>query len=413
MTTSAGPAPLRILLTGGRSPAALEFARLFRAAGHRVYAAESAPYHLCRASACVERSFQVPAPAEDHPRFVGALIEIARANGIDVLVPTCEEIFHLSRELHRFDGVCRVFAAPLGELDRLHHKGSFIRAAEDAGLAVPATEPVESPDGWLPLLEDPRFADGLVLKPAYSRFASRTLLLDPSRGPISFASRQEIVRKLKEAQASQARPWVAQRLLRGEEWCTYSVAHEGIVAAHVAYRSRFRAGRGASIHYAAEKEPRLLEWVRRFAKHTGFSGQLAFDFIRTSDGVFLPLECNPRATSGIHLFGAEGRLAEAILAPGALLAEGRVAEPAAKDGRGAMLSAAMLSYGLTQAIGRRKLGEWLRAYRSGRDVVYRRDDPKPFAEQFRLLAWTWRVARRRSLSMQEASTIDIEWNGER
>jgi len=413
LTTSAGSAPLRILLPGGRPPAALELARLFRAAGHRVYAAESAPYHLCRASACVERSFRVPAPADDPSGFGRSLREIALANGIDVLVPTCEEIFHLSKELHRFDGVCRVFAAPLDELDRLHHKGSFIRAAEDAGLPVPDTEPVDSPDGWLPLLEDPRFADGLVLKPAYSRFASRTLLLDPSRGPISFALRQEIVRKLENAQASRTRPWVAQRLLRGVEWCTYSVAHEGDVAAHVAYRSRFRAGRGASIHYEPEKEPRLLEWVRRFAKHTGFTGQLAFDFILTSDGAVLPLECNPRATSGVHLFGAEGRLAEAILAPADLLAEGRVAEPAAKDGRGAMLSAAMLSYGLAQAIGRHKLGEWLRAYRSGRDVVYRRDDLKPFAEQFRLLAWTWLVARRRSLSMQEASTIDIEWNGER
>lgn len=78
-----------------------------------------------------------------------------------------------------------------------------------------------------------------------------------------------------------------------------------------------------------------------------------------------------------------------------------------------MLSAAMLSYGLVQAVRERTLGEWLRAWRSSRDVVYRREDPKPFAEQFRLLAWTRRTAARHGLTLQEASTSDIEWNGER
>jgi hypothetical protein len=78
-----------------------------------------------------------------------------------------------------------------------------------------------------------------------------------------------------------------------------------------------------------------------------------------------------------------------------------------------MLSAAMVSFGLMQATRQRMLREWLRAYRRSRDVVFRWDDPKPFVEQFRLLAWTKRIANRRGISLQEASTSDIEWNGER
>jgi len=413
LTTETGVRTLRILLTGGRSPAALELARLFRASGHIVYAAESAPYHLCRVSRAVERSFAVPAPIDDPSGFVESLRHIAETCEIDVLIPTCEEIFHIARGLHRFDGVCRVLAAPLDALERVHHKGKFIEAAAHMGLHVPVTTLIASPDGWLPLLGDARFGEGLVLKPAYSRFASRTLILDLSAGPCSDRTRRQIVRSMSEAHVSPTHPWVAQQLLRGEEWCTYSVAHDGVITAHTAYRSTFRAGRGASIHYEAERHPGLLAWVRHFVGHCRFTGQIAFDFIVSPAGVAMPIECNPRATSGVHLFGAGGRLAEALLAPSRLIADGQVAAPAAEAGHSAMLSAAMLSFGLMQAVKQRTLRKWMRAYRGGRDVVYRRDDPKPFCEQFRLLSWTRRMAKRRGLTLQEASTSDIEWNGER
>jgi len=402
---------LRVLITGGRAPAALELARLFHASGHVVFAAESAPYHLCRVSASVERSFAVPAPSDDPSGFVRELVEIAKTNGIDALIPTCEEIFHLAGRLGEFAGVCRVLAMPLDDLERVHHKESFIRFAEEMGLPVPTTERIESPDGWLPLLEDSRFRDGLVLKPAYSRFASRTLLWDSERGPLSLRLMRLFLDRLQEDRASPERPWVAQKLLRGEEWCTYSVAHDGEIVAHAAYRSRFRAGRGASVHYKHADQPGIRDWASRFVKLTRFTGQIAFDFMVSPEGAVAPLECNPRATSGVHLFRSDGRLAEALLAPSALLSEGRVATPSAEDGSGAMLSAAMLSYGLLQSARELRLREWLGAYRRSRDVVYRRDDPRPFAEQFRLLAWTRRVARRQGLSLQEASTSDIEWNG--
>ncbi|TVY02033.1 ATP-grasp domain-containing protein [Cohnella terricola] len=413
MTINAESGAMRILLTGGRSPAALELARLFQAAGHRVFAAESAPYHLCRVSRFVERSFAVPDPANNPSDFAKSLRSIIETCGIDILVPTCEEIFHIARESSWFEGVCQIFAPTIDELERLHHKGKFIRLSEHLGFKVPETLQIESPEEWVPLLEDARFKEGIVLKPAYSRFASRTQLLDTSSSLLSVHQRQEMIRKLRESQASPRYPWVAQQLLRGEEWCTYSVAHGGELAAHVAYRSRFRAGRGATIHYAPSFQPLLLDWVRRFVEQIGFTGQIAFDFMILPDGTIAPLECNPRATSGVHLFGTNGGLAEAILSPSRLLGAESLAMPASGNGQGAMLSAAMLSYGLLQAAGERAFGQWLRAFWNSRDVVYRRDDPKPFLEQFRLLAWTSRIARRNGLTMQEASTLDIEWNGDR
>lgn len=414
-----------------------------------MFAAESVPYYLCRVSRCIRRCFQVPAPVRDSAGFAAAIAAIARDHGIDVLVPTCEEIYHLAREHRRLSGACRLFAASIDELDRLHHKGKFIRLAEQAGLPVPATETFASPDGWLPLLQDERYREGIVLKPAYSRFASRVMMIDLRKdggrkfgsgptGPSPWSGSSvgsgglggsgalraldvsgaiphlpEILRRLETSGISPERPWVAQAMLRGDEWCTYGVAHGGELTAFAAYRSRFRAGAGASIHYAAVSHPELLDWVRRFVRHTNFTGQIAFDFMAAADGTVLPMECNPRATGGIHLFGPGDRLAEAILSPEAMLRRGEIATPGAASGAETMVSAAMLSYGFAQACRQRRVREWMRACRNSRDAVYRSDDARPSFEQFRLLGWAFRTAKKHGLSLQEALTHDIEWNGER
>jgi hypothetical protein len=48
--------------------------------------------------------------------------------------------------------------------------------------------------------------------------------------------------------------------------------------------------------------PATLNWVQSFVSRTQFSGQIAFDFIESAEGQVWAIECNPRTTSGIHLF---------------------------------------------------------------------------------------------------------------
>jgi hypothetical protein len=59
-----------------------------------------------------------------------------------------------------------------------------------------------------------------------------------------------------------------------------------------------------------------------------------------------------------------------------------------------------------------RLRRWAGAFFGGRDVFFRADDPGPFLGQFAALASLSRRARRNRLSLVEASTLDIEWNGD-
>lgn len=387
--------PRNILITGGRAPVALELARLFKAAGHRVYTAESARYHLCRVSSAVEASFRVPSPRHEPQAYVRRLAALAAELKIDLLVPTCEEIFYIAAGLDQFTG-CRVLSAERRVLAGLHHKGEFIAMARSFGLAVPDTELLSSAAEWRQAVEQADMNGGQrVYKPAYSRFASRVIMPGKPVPP--------------PAEISAAAPWVSQEYIQGKALCTYSIVHEGTVVAHAAYDSRYRTGRsGASVYFKPLEHPTALEWVRRFAGASGFSGQISFDFIEAANATLYPIECNPRATSGIHLFAPEDGLTEALLNPGLLVQSGTIIVP--RSSRTAMLTIPMLGCGLKPGSG--GLRSWRKAWRGATDVIFRKDDLRPVLEQFRVVYAALRTAGKHHISLTEALTEDIEWNGE-
>ena len=379
-----------ILLTGGRAPAALELARIFHAAGHRVLMAESAPYHLSEPSRAIERNFRVPPPRQQSAAYLDALKRIVIEHEVDLLIPTCEEIFYVSMGRDMLAQHCTVFVEPIERLRPLHNKWMFACRAQEYGLAVPETMLIETLDD----LHD-TFArwDALVLKPAYSRFASQTIIC-----PADFASVSHL-------NITPDASWVAQRFIEGQQICTFSIVHNGKIAAHTAYRSEFTAGQGATIVFCHEDHPSALGWVEQFVMRERFTGQIAFDFIEAVDGSVVALECNPRATSGVHLFALTPQFPQAFF-------DGSTASLTPQSAESYMLIIGMLVFGMPAAIKNHRLREWSRALIHSRDVVFNSRDPLPALLQWRGIAYFIRLGRQHSISPLEASTLDIEWNGE-
>lgn len=377
---------MNILLTGGRAPATLDLARAFHRAGHTVSMAESLRGHLSQPSAAVKAQFVVPAPRQESEAFLGALKKIITENQIEVLIPTCEEIFHIAKGLN--DLPCRVFSEPLKKLDTVHNKWRFVVYAVEHDLRAPETMYVRIQDDLLHAFAQWR---ELVVKPVYSRFASRTLILPSLKhalATLTFGS-----------------PWVAQEYIPGRQFCTYSICHNGHITAHTTYPTTFTAGQGAAIAFQHVEHPAIFEWVRAFVKSLNFTGQIAFDFIESPEGVLYALECNPRATSGVHLLASHPRFVEAFFNPAM-----DCIFPA--DDHPHMLASAMLTYALPASIFDGKLGDWLRTFFSSSDVILDFQDPLPFVLQLRSIVSYLLLARRKKISALEASTFDIEWNGE-
>jgi len=377
----------RILLTGGRAPVTLELARLFYNAGHTVFVADSVPWQLCQTSKAVTRTFLLPPPNRQFAQFSDELEELVTREEIEWLIPTCEETFFVALVKPRINELCRVFTETIATLHPLHHKWHFILHAQLLGLPAPPTELVSSSEQAAQLIAG---GQQLVFKPVYSRFATQTVIC-PTRPdqlpPIS-----------------QNHPWVAQQYLPGRAICTYSVVHTGHITAHSAYAVEFTAGQGAAIYFKAEDHAPALNWVRRFMLNTRFTGQIAFDFIETGPDQVMPIECNPRATSGIHFF--DSQLAEAFLDPN----YPTLLPPA---GQSAKLGLPMLLYGLPKIRSWAEFLAWRTAFFTSRDVVFSRQDPLPgLLSQWLSLAYFLSLSAKQRISPAAASTLDIEWNGE-
>jgi predicted ATP-grasp superfamily ATP-dependent carboligase len=377
---------MNILLTGGRAPATLDLARAFHSAGHTVFMAESLRGHLSQPSNAIKTNFLVPAPRFETAAYHLALKKIIEENHIDLLIPTCEEIFHVARGLERIPG--RVFCDPIGKLNQIHNKWNFVINAITNDLYAPETMLIKTTDDILHAFAQWR---GLVIKPIYSRFASRTLILPQLKKTIATLQLDA--------------PWVAQEFIPGQQFCTYSVCHNGHITAHTTYPSHFTAGQGATIAFQHVDHPAIFEWVQAFVEKNQFTGQIAFDFIESPEGRIYALECNPRATSGVHLLASHPGFPEAFLNPSM-----KMITPS--DSHSHMLMTAMLLYGLPKSLMDGTFSSWWKTFFKSDDVILDFKDPMPFILQLRSILATWAVARREGVSLLEASTFDIEWNGE-
>lgn len=382
----------------------LELARAFHRFGHRVIAADSVRHYLCRVSNAVETSYQLPAPNQDREAFLDELETILVNERVDVLIPTCEEIFHIAQGWERLRRHCLVWASPLDQLEALHNKWTFYLLAKGLGLPVPETKRIHSPEERLDLASDERLKESLVLKPVYSRFASRVLFLEPEDPP---EQRKRLL--MDHIPAEEPVQWIAQRRIFGREICTYSIAYDGKLLAHAAYPSRYRVGQGAAVYFQSMEHEAVRAWVCKFVKAIRFTGQIAFDFIEEPDGTLYALECNPRATSGIHLFGADSKFVQALLQPGERRKSGMVLPP--KEARPAMAAAAMAAASWRSIFRFSDFRRWCRDFVMARDVVFRWNDLRPSAEALRMLYDAWRTSRAHGVTISQATTIDIEWNG--
>ena len=382
---------MRVLLTGARAPVTLELARAFHASGHDVFVADSFRAHLLRGSRAVRRSYRVPAPRSDRDAraFAEGLRDVIRRESIELLVPTCEEVFHVARRLDVLAPQTRVFAMPIEALTPLHDKHAFAKRTLAAGVDAPETELVTDREALARIVRER--GPEVVLKPAFSRFASNAIV-----SPRDLSRVDEI---------SDERGWVVQERLRGTPIATFSIAHEGRLTLHSAYALEVtagpRSGEGSAILFRPLLDPRVEAWVAAFVVRERFTGQVAFDLFDVPGRGILAIECNPRATSGAHLFRGDPSLPRAYVDPHAPLARPRVSASA-------MLALPMWLYGPKQ------LGPaFFSTLRASRDVAWDRHDPAATLVQIATAGELVRRAIVHRCSPLAASTIDFEWNGPR
>ena len=160
------------------------------------------------------------------------------------------------------------------------------------------------------------------------------------------------------------------------------------------------------VYFKSIHHTRIQAYMDHIAKQLPTTtGQLAFDFIETPDGRLAAIECNPRATSGIHLFGSTTRLANVLADP--------LAFPVQADvGATRQIMPGMLMWDRRNARGLRAYLTHQRRLMSSKDVVFTMRDLLPTVMQPFLLTSCYEICRERGLRLPDMFQWDYTWEPE-
>jgi len=378
----------RVLITGARAAAALDIARSLRAAGFEPHLADCSPAWMARASRAAGPVHRYASPVESPAAFARDLRDLVARLAPVRIIPTCEEVFHLAAlsESGGFSG--RLFAPGMDQLATLHAKDRFAALCRRLSLPAPQTATATS-RATLAALTGPQ--PDVVVKPVWSRFGARTLIAPGAADLAAIAP-------------TPAAPWVVQQRIVGEEVSFYAVCHAGRVTAFCAYGADWRLAGGAGYAFrpaSHDTATRLRTMADALAAFAG-TGQIACDAIVDGAGQPWLIECNPRATSGVHLFGRGAALGRALMGQ----------DDAGPVAGARHVAPALWLKGLPAALREGRTRDWRDQRRDGSDVVTAPGDRLPALGALGDAAVFGLRALRSGRSLTEAMTADIEWNGQ-
>lgn len=372
---------MNVLVTGSRAPASMDIMRSLIKQGYQVYSVDSMTFPLGRFVKGLKKHFTIPKPNRNLQGFLDAIKAIVIDYKIDLLIPTCEEIFFISQGYTELSKHTRLLCEPFERLNPLHNKYIFNQLAQEYEL--------DAPESWLLTTQADKKKipkdTAIVLKPVYSRFGSH-VLIKPT---------QEKIDELP-LHAS----YIAQRFVAGKEYCAYAIAHQGEVLIHSCYHPKYTAGPAAGIYFEPAEIESITNFIKVFCQRYQFSGQIAFDFILEKDKAFV-LESNPRITSGFHLISDHINWSEI------LQGKPQTLQPSTKP---FMIGLGMKVHGLPHLWANSK--EFIKDYRKAQDVM--RDNAYPWIGVKSLITIANILARMmiEKKNFHRASTDDIEFNGE-
>lgn len=334
---------------------------------------------MARTSRAVAKTFVVPAPTIDAAGFRQRIIDIINAEAVDVVVPISEETMHVVGFQDALPTNCEVYTSDAALVRALHSKRRFIETAADHGLRVPQTFSGNTNEARALMAQS-----AFVVKPEYSCSGRGVMRYAP--GDVQALSNDMVV----------------QQAIDGDEYSAFAIAHEGNVLAQVTYKAVIRHGSVAVVFERCE-QPSVDTWLKNLVGAVNYTGFIAIDAILDQTGVVYAIECNPRATSGIHFIETHD-LAAAII--------DRDASVRMRPERRLQEFWSAWTHWFSSLGNRQERRKTMDAIRSAKDVTWRRSDPWVF-----LLATfsTWPIiskAIRHRTDFASVLALDIEWVGD-
>jgi predicted ATP-grasp superfamily ATP-dependent carboligase len=366
--------PQTILISGGKMTKALQLARSFHQAGHRVILVETEKYWLTghRYSNAVDRFYTVPNP--DTTAYPQALLAIIKQEGVGIYVPVCSPVasYYDAEVKTLLAPYCTVMHVDVEMLQRLDDKYEFATDAQTLGLRVPKSFKITHPQQVIDFDFSNEQRQYIIKSIPYDSVRRLNLTKLPCDTP------EETAAFIRSLPISEEKPWVMQEFIPGQEYCTHSTVRNGHLQLHCCCESS-----AFQVNYQQIDQPDIESWIRTFASSLKLTGQVSLDFMQADDdGQIYAIECNPRTHSAITMFYNHPDVAQAYLQTNPLA---KTAQP---------LASSRPTYWIYHEIWRlithlyspQLTWHRLQIIAQGKDAIFDWDDPLPF-----LMVHHWQI----------------------
>jgi predicted ATP-grasp superfamily ATP-dependent carboligase len=275
---------IRVLFTEGASLSARQ--TLYGLGpSHDIDVLDPDPLCQCRFSSYVRRFIRSPSFSKQPVEFLQFLAETLAKEKYDVLLPTHEQVYLLSRVRDSLAAQVGVALPSFEVIERLQNKAEFSRLLTEMDLPQPATTVVRSPD------ELARAAPF----PFYLKLAHGTA----GAGVWRIENRSELEQRLEALRRKGVFGGQSEVLVqqpgRGVQSTVQAVFNQGEIVGIHTFESRRLGVGGMSTARSSADHPTVRENIARLGRHLGWHGALFVDyFYDRESGRPEYIEANPR-----------------------------------------------------------------------------------------------------------------------
>lgn len=364
---------MRVLVTGARLWYALNSVRLLAREGHEVFAADSSKISGGLYSKYLKGKFIYPAVSGKSDEFINCLLKKIEELDIDVLYPTFEEGFVISRFINRFQGRVKVMLPLHKHIQLLHDKLSMTRYAQSLKIPTPFTALLKDCDRK-------RLKFPLVIKPRDQRSAEGVKRVD------SLAELQSL------SGALDGSRFIVQEWKQPHQICTMGLAYNGKLVGNVIYHNlrEYPPTGGVGTCRISIEKSELETHVKKLVSNLNYSGFISTDFLHNPEnGQHYLVDVNPRMSPGLLVGHHSGiNFAKAYL--DMIESPETVFLPEAATGTGTYTTAMEIGwYAGTLFKGQfRKLRAFFKSRKGLKDDTWDARDPIPFLVVLFSMAYT-------------------------
>jgi predicted ATP-grasp superfamily ATP-dependent carboligase len=239
----------------------------------------------CRFSSFVRRFYRSPSFAREPARFLQFLDELIRERKYDVVLPTHEQVYLLSRFRDSLSQRVGIAMPPFASLQRLQNKAEFSRLLAELGLPQPETTSIRTR----------KELDRAWKYPIYLKLPHSTA----GRGVFLVQSRDELKRRLTDLEQRNLYDGNSEILIqqpaRGVLSTVQAVFNRGqLIGLHMLESLRLGVGGMATARVSTDHAI-VPEHVTRIGQHLDWHGAFFIDyFYDRATGQPEYIECNPR-----------------------------------------------------------------------------------------------------------------------